>query len=150
MRIEMYGLVFDSPGVTFYLWTPWRASYLEHRLFDALSHCSNVEIEKMPDEIRLHIDEAKTWRSALQAIARVLKGWQEEAESGSERRAWRWMLEADTDFSGYDYAGERASIWGFLRLHLDRSNPAEGDKIEDIDLNDFGFRIWPEDGKPRD
>jgi hypothetical protein len=145
MHIEMYGLQFETPTVTFYLWTPWRASYIEHRLFDAISHVPNVEIEKTPEEIRLHISDAKSWRAALQAVARVLKGWQEEAESGTERRAWRWMLEADIDCNGYDHSGERASLWGFVRLGLDHTNPGEGDKVEEIDLNDFGFRVYPKE-----
>ncbi len=33
MRIDFYGLVFETPRVTFYLWSPWRAAALEHRLF---------------------------------------------------------------------------------------------------------------------
>ncbi len=36
MRIEMYGLVFEAPTVTFYLWSPWRSSALEHRLFEEI------------------------------------------------------------------------------------------------------------------
>ena len=35
MRIEFFGLTFDTPCVTFYLWSPWRAAALEHRLFEA-------------------------------------------------------------------------------------------------------------------
>ena len=52
-------------------------------------------------------------------------------------------LEGDTDDNGYDHAGERASLWAFLRLGLDRGNVEEGEKGEDIDMNGFGFRIWP-------
>ena len=33
----------------------------------------------------------------------MLKGWQEEAETGSEKRTWRWLLEGDTDADGYDH-----------------------------------------------
>jgi hypothetical protein len=147
MRVELYGLAFETPGVTFYLWSPWRASYLEHRLFDALRQLPNVELEKEADELRVQIADAKTWRAAVQTVARVLKGWQEEAESGAEKRSWRWMLEADVDCNGYDHAGEKAGLWGFLRLSLDRGNPGEEQKGEDLDLNDFGTQIWPqEDG----
>ena len=80
----------------------------------------------------------------MQAVSRVLKGWQEEAELGGERRSWRWLLEADTDADGYDHTGEQTSLWGFLRVSVDRGGPGEPDKGEDIDLEGFGMRIWPE------
>lgn len=144
MRIEFYGLVFDTPGVTFYLWTPWRATALEHRVFDALAALPGLRREDSGQELRLHVSEPKAWKTSLQTVTRVLKGWQEDAEQGSERRHWRWLLEADTDADGFDHAGERVSIWGFLRLGLDRSNPGEGEKAEDIDLEDFGLRVWGE------
>ena len=44
-----------------------------------------VELEEGPDERRLLLTEPRTCRAALQAISRVLKGWQEEAEAGGER-----------------------------------------------------------------
>jgi hypothetical protein len=78
----------------------------------------------------------------LQTLARVLKGWQEEAEPGGERRTWRWLLEGDTDAYGYDHTGEPACLWGFLRVSVDRGGPGEPDKGEDIDLEGFGLRIW--------
>jgi hypothetical protein len=146
MRIDMYGLVFETPGVTFYLWSPWRATALEHRLFDTLHHLPGVSFENDADERRLHISEPKTWKAALQAVARVMKGWQEEAEQGSERRQWRWLLETDTDADGYDHTGERVSLWGFLRVSLDRSSPGEDAKAEDLDLDGFGLRVWGEKG----
>jgi hypothetical protein len=144
MRVDIYGLTFETPGVTFYLWTPWRASELEHKLFRALNGMPNVQYEAQADEQRIHINDAKTWRLAVQAIARVLKGWQEDAESGSEKRGWWWMIEADTNADGYDHTGEPTSLWGFIRLTLDRSNPGEDSKGEDIDLNGFGLRIAAE------
>jgi hypothetical protein len=80
----------------------------------------------------------------LQAVSRVLKGWQEDAEPGNgERRSWRWMLEGNTDANGYDHTGEQACIWAFIRLGLDRGEPGEPDKGEDIDLDGVGFQIWP-------
>ena len=45
-------------------------------------------------------------------MCRVLKGWQEEADPGREKRTWRWLLEGDTDDSGYDHAGEPACLVG--------------------------------------
>ena len=143
MRVGFYGLVFETPRVTYYLWSPWRAAALEHRLLEAVQALPRTEVEEAPDEVRLHLSDPKTCKNSLQAVARVLKGWQEEADPGTERRGWRWLLESDTDADGYDHAGEPASLWGFLRLSLERGGPGEGDKGEDIDLQGFGLRIWP-------
>jgi hypothetical protein len=141
MRFNLYGLTFETPHVTFYLWSPWRSAHLEHRLFDAVRQLPHAKVEEGPDELRIQIADPKTSRAAVQAVARVLKGWQEEAERGSERRTWRWLLEADTDHDGYDHTGESASMWGFLRVSLERGGPGEPDKGEDIDLQGFGLQI---------
>jgi hypothetical protein len=144
MLIDFYGLTFDTPRVTCYLWSPWRAAALEHRLFEVVRNLSGVEFEQDVDELRAQITDGKIFRQALTAICRVLKGWQEEAsDAGRERRAWRWLLEGDTDDHGYDHAGEAACLWAFLRVGLDRGGPDEADKGEDIDLNGFGLRVWP-------
>jgi hypothetical protein len=148
MRVDLYGLNFETPRVTCYLWSPWRASALEHRLFDVVRQLPGIVLEQEnADEIKAQIDDAKTWKPALTAVVRVLKGWQEEADQGRERRSWRWLLEGDTDDTGYDHSGEPAGLWAFLRLSVDRGNLEEGDKAEDIDLNGFGMRIWPVNGK---
>ncbi len=148
MRVELYGLAMDSPGVTVYLWSPWRAAQLETRLFDAVRAVPGAEFEPAPDELQLHLGEAKQWRQAVQAIERVLKGWQEEAaDAGTERRNWRWLLEADADVNGYDQQNEKSAFWAFVRLSLDRSNPGEGDKVEDVDLNGFGVCFWGQGGE---
>ena len=144
MRVDFYGLVLDTPRVTVYLWSPWRAAALEHRLFEAIRALPRVQMEQGPDEVRLHIDDPKTCRMALQTAARVLKGWQEEADPGSERRSWRWLLEGDTDADGYDHTGEPVSLWGFLRLSLERGGLGEAEKGEDIDLEGFGLQVWGE------
>src|SRR5919197_22358 len=141
MRVDFYGLAFEAPMVTFHLWSPWRSAALEHRLFDAVRNLPRAEAERSPEEWRIRISDPKTWRSALQAVARVLKGWQEEADPGSERRSWRWLLEGDTNADGYDHQGEPTSLWGFLRLGLDRGGPGEPDKGEDIDLEGFGLQV---------
>lgn len=146
MRIDFYGLTFETPAVAFYLWTPWRASALEHRLFEVVAGLPGVQKEVGPDERRAHIGDAKTWRAAVQAVARVLKGWQEEADPGSERRAWWWLLEGDSDADGYDHNREPFTLWGYLRLGIDRGGPNEPDKGEDIDLEGFGLRIWGQTG----
>ena len=146
MRVDFYGLVFETPRVTFYLWSPWRAAALEHRLFEALRGLGRATVEEAPDEYRLHVEDAKTCRLALQAVERVLKGWQEEADPGSERRSWRWLVEGDTDAHGYDHSGEAASLWLLVRVSLDRGSPGEPDKGEDIDLEGFSVRVWANDG----
>jgi hypothetical protein len=154
MRISFCGLAFETPCVTVYLWSPWRAAALEHRLYEAVRRLPRTEAESGPDERRIHITDPKTWRAALQAMARVLKGWQEEADPGGERRTWRWLLEGDSDADGYDHTGEPASLWGFLRASVDRGGPAEPEKGEDVDFEGFGLRIWAEQagpgGLPRD
>ncbi len=143
MRVDLYGLVFETPKVTVYLWSPWRASALEHRLFDAVRGLPGARVVQEADELHIDVTDPKTWRGALQGISRVIKGWQEEAEAGSERRAWRWLLEADTDDHGYDHQNEPACLWGFLRLLLERGGLEEPEKAEEVDLNGFGIRIWP-------
>lgn len=144
MRVEFYGLVFESPRITVYLWSPWRASALEHRMFEAIKQLPNATFEAGPDERMIHLTELKTWRAAVQALSRVLKGWQEEAEPGSERRLWRWLIEGDTDGYGYDHSGEPTSVWGYLQVCVDRGGPQDQEKGEVIDLEDFGLRIWSE------
>lgn len=142
MRIDFYGMVFDTPCVTVYLWSPWRAAALEHRLFDAVRHLPSCRVEEAADERRILIEDPKCWRAVVQAMSRVLKGWQEEADPGGERRTWRWLLEGDVDAYGYDHASEPFSLWGFLRVSVDRGGPGEPDKGEDIDMEGFGLRIW--------
>jgi hypothetical protein len=144
MRIDFFGLGLESPRVSVHLWSPWRSSALEHRLFEAIAETASQPAETFPEDLQIHIADSKTWKNALQAVSRVLKGWQEEADPGSgERRSWRWMLEGNTDANGYDHTGEAASMWAFVRLGLDRAEPGEPDKGEDIDLDGFGMQIWP-------
>ena len=141
MRFEFYGLVFEAPRISFYLWSPWRCTALEHRLFEALRTLPRVAVEEEADEWRLHIADPKVARSALQTAERVLKGWQEEADPGSERRSWRWLLEADTDANGYDHTGAPVSLWGLLRVALERGGVGEPDKSEEVDLEGFGLEV---------
>lgn len=144
MRVELCGLTMETPGVTFYLWSPWRCTALEHKLFDSLKAIPNATLENAGDELRLHVAEPKGWKAAVQNLSRVMKGWQEEASDAGreERRGWRWLLEADADASGYDMQGEKASFWIYLRLSLDRGGPGDAEKGEDIDLNGFGIQVW--------
>jgi hypothetical protein len=136
----------EATGVTLYLWSPWRCSALEHRLFESVKAVPGVEFEAAEDEGRLNISDPKVWRTANQTMERVLKGWQEDAvEGGSERRGWRWLLEADTDTNGYDTQNERSCFWCFVRLSLDRGGPGEPEKGEDLDLNGFGVSVWREE-----
>jgi len=143
MRVELYGLTFEAPTVTFYLWSPWRASSVEHRLFDAIRQLPAAKVEQAPDEQRIAIHDAKAVKLGISSVERILKGWQEEAsEAGGDRRTWRWLVEADTDSDGYDHNGDKASLWAFLRLSLERSQLSEAEKgLEEIDMNGFGMRI---------
>jgi len=144
MQFEFHGLGFHCPRVTVYLWSPWRAAALEHKLFDAVRGLPHVEVEEAPDEWRIHIADHKTWRAALQAIARVIKGWQEDADPGTERRRWCWLLDGDTDADGYDHTGEPTSIWAIIRVGIERGGPGDGEKGEDVDLEGFNLRFWGE------
>ena len=141
MRVDFYGLAFEAPKVSYHLWSPWRASSLEQRMFDAVRAIPRLEAEPGPDEWRVQIRDPKIWRTAVQAVERVLKGWQEEADTGSERRSWRWLVEGDADADGYDHTGEPTSLWGILRVTVERGGPEELEK-EEIDLEGFGLRIW--------
>src|SRR5262245_17927978 len=62
MRVDLFGLAMDAPGVTAYLWSPWRCSALEHKMFDSLTPIPGVEVEKEADELRLHITDPKAWK----------------------------------------------------------------------------------------
>ena len=47
----------------------------------------HLDRQMAADELRLHVEDPKTCRAALQAVARVLKGWQEEASDvGKDER----------------------------------------------------------------
>lgn len=148
MRVDLFGLVMDAPGVTFYLWSPWRCSVLETRLFEAVKSVAGAKFEKEPDEQRVHVEDPKGWKQAVTNLSRVLKGWQEEAADAGrdEKRTWRWLLEADVDANGYDAQGEKASMWAYLRLGLDRGGPADAEKGEDVDMNGFGLCVWGQQG----
>ncbi|MGL4424124.1 MAG: hypothetical protein ACRCZF_25945 [Gemmataceae bacterium] len=143
MRIEVFGLAMEAPGVTAYLWSPWRCTVIETRLFEALTTIPNIEIEKEADEVRLHLNEPKQWKMALTNLSRVLKGWQEEAtDAGAERRSWRWLIEGDVDANGYDHKGERSAFWLFARLSVERGGLGDSEKAEELDLNGFGLCVW--------
>ena len=64
MRVDLYGLTFEVPSVTVYLWSPWRCSALEHRLFEAVKNIPGTNFEPAPDELRIHIVEPKGWKLA--------------------------------------------------------------------------------------
>ena len=134
MRVDFYGILFETPSVTIYLWSPWRAAAAGTSRLRSGRRSLRRDHGKDADEIRLHIGDSKTWKQALNGMCRVLKGWQEEAEQGRERRAWRWLLEGDVDDHGYDHAGEPAGLWAFLQLGLERGNFDDPEKMETVDL----------------
>jgi hypothetical protein len=144
MQIDFYGFKFDAARVTCYLWSPWRATALEHRLFNEAKQVQGVHLEQQVDEIRVQITDVKALNQALTNMSRLLKGWQEEAtDTGRERRQYRWLFEGDTDEHGYDHNNETASLWIYLRVGLERDDLEEGEPGEWVDLNCFGLRLWP-------
>jgi hypothetical protein len=147
MKVDLFGLTMEAPGTTIYLWSPWRCSLIEHKLFESLKGLPNAKFEIEPDEGRLHIVDTKTWKVALERMTRVLKGWQEEgSDAGPEKRSWRWLMEADVDENGFDHKGEKTAFWSFLRLMIDRGGPGEEEKFEDYDLEGFGVCVWGQEG----
>lgn len=143
MQIDLYGLTMEAPGVSFYLWSPWRSAALEHKLFESVTSVPSAQLERSADELSLDVTEVKGWKLAVLNMERVLKGWQEEGvDAENEKRSWRWLLEADVDANGFDHKGERSAFWLFLRLAIDRGGPGEVEKGEDVDLNNFGVCIW--------
>lgn len=143
MRVEFFGLSFETKCISFYLWTPWRSSALEHKLFEAVAAVPGSKREQNADELAIHFTDPKAVKTAINAASRVMKGWQEEAEMG-DRRSWRWLIDGDTNVDGYDHNGEEFCLWGILRVSLERGGPADGEKGEDIDLEGFGMRVWGE------
>jgi hypothetical protein len=144
MHIDMYGLRFEASRITCYLWTPWRAAAIEHRLFNEVKQLSGVALETTPEELRVQLTDEKTWKLALTNMSRLLKGWQEEATGiGKERRAYRWLFEGDTDEHGYDHTNEVASLWIYLRLGVEQGDMSDEEPGEWIDMNGFGLRLWP-------
>jgi hypothetical protein len=147
MKVDIFGLAMDAPGLTIYLWSPWRCTLIEHKLFESLKGLPNAKFEIEPDEGRLHITDNKTWKSALERMTRVLKGWQEEgSDAGQEKRSWRWLIEADVDENSFDHKGEKTAFWCFLRVLIDRGAPGEEEKFEDYDLEGFGVCVWSQEG----
>ena len=65
MRIEFHGLTFDTPQVTVHLWSPWRCSALEHRLFEVIGQVVQSEPESGADELRLvaGLRNPSVWRA---------------------------------------------------------------------------------------
>jgi hypothetical protein len=144
MQIEFYSFQFEASRITCYLYSPWRASALEHRLFNEVKQLAGVHFESAPDEMRVQIADVKTWKQALVNMSRLLKGWQEEATgAGKERRAYRWLFEADTDEHGYDHANEVACLWVYLRAGIDHGDVEADEPSEWVDLTGFGLRFWP-------
>jgi len=107
------GLIFETPCVVVHLYSPWRASALENKLFEN--------------------------------IRRSLKGWQEDADLGLERRFWYWHVEGDVDADGYDHTGESASLWVLISAVLERAEIGPDiSKIEPIEFEHFCIQIQGE------
>ena len=79
MQINLMGLIFETPCVVVHLYSPWRASALENKLFENIRQIPGVVLEQAQDELIIPIRDLKTWKIALAACVRSLKGWQEDA-----------------------------------------------------------------------
>lgn len=143
MHISFYGLRLQVERISVALWSPWRSSKLEHRLFDSVRKLPNVRPEPARDEEVLVISDELTWEAALQGMIRILKGWQEDAAPGSEKRHWRWFVEGDSDAYGYDHGNEPFTLWVYLRLLVEQGMPSEDYKVEEIELGGLNIRFWP-------
>ncbi|MEZ6138929.1 MAG: hypothetical protein R3B84_00015 [Zavarzinella sp.] len=144
MKLKLYGISIEAERVTYSLLSPWRASMLEHRLFDSIRAISNVKYEEADAELLLHISAEKPAHESLLMIERIMKGWQEDGSSTKqERRLWHWSLEAEVDARGNDTSGDPTSIWGFLDVSVERFQASEQDKLDEVDLACFSMRIWP-------
>ena len=64
MRFEFYTLTFETPRVTFYHWSPWRAAAIEHRLFEVVRNLPGAHVEEGNDELRIVLTDAKSARAA--------------------------------------------------------------------------------------
>jgi len=91
------------------------------------------------DELRLKVTEPKVFRNAIQAVARVLKGWQEEADPGRERRAWWWLVEGDSNADGY--ANGYRNPYGYANGNSHVDGYATGDRIAKPNSNTHGLFV---------
>src|SRR5437879_1133639 len=57
VRIDFYGLAFETHHVTFHLWSPWRAAEIEHRLFTAVRSLAHTQAEAAADEWLVHLSD---------------------------------------------------------------------------------------------
>ena len=137
MRIDLYGMSFDGPGVTYYLWSPWRCSALEHRLFDVVKNIPNAEFEQLPDELRIHLTDGKVYKASVQATERVrvgdyvtekpylvarIEGLPDDLAMALAARSIR--IEAPIpgkDVVGIEIPNHASEVVGFRRLYEDAS-----------------------------
>ncbi len=143
MRVELLGLALETPKVSVSLWTPWNATQLETKLFASIEQVPELQRSERDDEVRLSFKTEQQWDAVMERVVRVLKGWQEDAAGRNEKRHWGWMIDGDRDAYGYDPMGEPACLWARFRLFLERGDPGEFDKSEQVELQALSFRFWP-------
>lgn len=142
MRIQIFGLTFETPRVQFLLHDPWRATSLEHRIFENVRKAIKVTPDEDPEGLRITLDDQKLWKPAIQGVIRTLKAWQEEASPViGEQRMWCFVVEGNVTSTGYDIHGNQACIHVYVRLGVVRGGPADGEKGEEIDLDGFNIQI---------
>lgn len=145
MQVNLMGLIFETPCVIIHLYSPWRATALENKLFESIRQIPGLQTEETQDDLLIQIRDLKIWKNVLENCVRILKGWQEDADLASERRFWCWLLEADVDADGYDHSAEPASIWVLIRAILERAEISpDVSKVEPVDLESFCIQIQGE------
>lgn len=73
MLINLTGLIFETPCLVVHLYSPWRASALENKLFENIKQLPGVVLEQAQDELIISIRDINTWKLALAACVRSRK-----------------------------------------------------------------------------
>jgi len=142
MKVNISGVCIETRKIVVYLKSPWRANALEHKLFEAARQIPEVQVEESQAEYKIVLKNIEKFQTLLESCTRILKGWQEDADLGTERRFWCWLFEGDADASGYDHNGNPASIWIFVRAIIEHAEHSmDAPKVEHVDLESFNFEL---------
>lgn len=143
MEITFYQFCITTQKIAIHLYSCWRASQLEHKLFDSARTIVGKEPDRKDDSLVLTITAESTWNQLFQNWVRILKGWEEDAVPGDERRRWRWVIEGDTDHYGYNHNGDNFALWVFLRTSIEHGEANAAESIDEFDLDALGIQLVP-------
>ena len=131
-----------SPAI---LWSPWRATALEHRLFNEVKQLPGVHLESTPDE-HARADRRRQGMEASHAqhvaAAQRLAGGSRRRRQGTprlslaHRRRHRRARLRSRQRNRLAFGSTCASAW--TAAIIDDAEPSEW-----IDLSGFGLRFWP-------